>query len=331
MHVSIAIVRSLIEELELRGEAGSALLTSVGLSSALLDDPLERVDIETYVRLVDGALAVTGDERLGLAIGSRVPTTTVHVVAHAALACRTLRDAWLWFSNASRLVLSEGRFSLRDDDGVFEFVYEHPVMPRRLATYDADFCLALIYRIARAIAPNAALYRVEFRHEAPRDIAPYKNVFDADVRFGCAENAIFGDARALDVPQRHADPVLLSLLRGHTDRLLAELSAERYLLARIRHLVRSSECPVAIGADDVARALDMPVHSLRRALMREGKSVRVVLDEALREIACAYLENARMSVKEVAYALGFSEPSAFHRAFKRWMGKTPAEFRSAQT
>ena len=318
MHVSIAIVRSLIEELELRGEASGALLASVGLSSALLDDPLERVDIETYVRLVDGALAVTGDERLGLAIGSRVPTTT-------------LRDAWLWFSNASRLVLSEGRFSLRDDDGVFEFVYEHPVMPRRLATYDADFCLALIYRIARAIAPNAALYRVEFRHEAPRDIAPYKHVFDADVRFGCAENAIFGDARALDVPQRHADPVLLSLLRGHTDRLLAELSAERYLLARIRHLVRSSECPVAIGADDVARALDMPVHSLRRALMREGKSVRVVLDEALREIACAYLENARMSVKEVAYALGFSEPSAFHRAFKRWMGKTPAEFRSAQT
>lgn len=329
MHVSIAIVRSLIQELEIRGFGGGPLLSSVGLETALLDDPLERVDIETYVKLVDAALAMTGDAWLGLAIGSRVPTTTVHVVAHAALASRTLRDAWLWFSHASRLVLTEGRFTLRDDDGVAELVYEHPVMPPRLERYDADFCLALIYRIARAIAPSASLYRVEFRHAAPKDTTPYTRVFDTNVRFGCAENAIFVDARALDVPQRHADPVLLSLLRSHTDRLLAELTTDRYLMARIRYLVRSSACPVAIGADDVARALDMPVHSLRRALMREGKSVRVVLDEAMREIACAHLANARMSVKEVAYALGFSEPSAFHRAFKRWMGTTPAEFRSA--
>lgn len=331
MHVSIAIVRALIEELELRGLDADELLRVAGIPADRLDDPLERVDIETYVALVDASLARTDDPRLGLAIGARVPATTLHVVSHAALACRTLRDAWEWFSRASRLVLTEGRFTLSDADGVVELAYDHPAMPDRLATYDADFCLALVYRTARTIAPLARLHRIEFRHAAPSDVAPYRRVFDADVRFGCARNSIVGESDVLDLPQRHADPVLFSILRGHTDRLLDELDTDRFLAARIRHLVRMSESPATLGSIDVARTLDMPVHTLRRALQREGRSIRGVVDEALRELACSHLANARMSVKEIAYTLGFSEPSAFHRAFKRWMGTTPAEFRSARS
>lgn len=330
MHVSIAIVRALVEELELRGLDARGPLAELGFDEASLDDPLGRVDIDTYVALVDRALALTGDPRLGLAIGARIPTTTIHVVSHAALACRTLREAWSWFSRASRLVLTEGRFELETRDGLAALVYDHPILPPRLATYDAELCLSFILRVMRAIAPTGVLRWVELRHAAPDDISDYRRVFEADVRFGRARNAIVGDASVLDVPQRHADPVLFALLRHHTDRLLAELDAERFFAERVRHVIRSAEQPATLGAEDVARALNVSVHSLRRALAREGRSIRSVVDEALRELACSHLANPATPVKEVAYALGFSEPSAFHRAFKRWTGMTPAEFRASR-
>ena len=81
---------------------------------------------------------------------------------------------------------------------------------------------------------------------------------------------------------------------------------------------------------DVAQELGLTLHSLRRELRRDGQSVRGLVENAMCELACGLLATAETPIKEIAYRLGFSEPSAFHRAFKRWTGTTPAEFRAGR-
>ncbi len=327
MRISIAIVRALVEELDRRGLDGVRCATDAGLEAALLEDATELIDMGLYARIVDTALERSGDPRLGLRVGKAAPAAALHLVGHLAVACRTLREASELFLRYTPLLLEGARFDLRVEGETAIFSYRHPVIPAAHRAYDAEYCLSVIHGIASGFRRGLAADEVRFVHGAPEDDSLYREVFGCPVRFGCEENAIAFDAAYLDVRQPHSDPPLLALLKQRADALLAEREAPERLPTRIRDLVRTVERPNALDTLVVAEAIGLGERTLRRQLARSGWTVRDLVEDTMCEMATTMLVDGGLPIKEVAYRLGFSEPSAFHRAFKRWTGKTPAELR----
>jgi AraC-like DNA-binding protein len=131
----------------------------------------------------------------------------------------------------------------------------------------------------------------------------------------------------LDRPMRGADAALAAVLSRQLDRLLVSLPTDPPVSTRVRLLVKDDLPSGSVTVDRVAGQLGMSVRTLSRRLEGEGTSFRHLLDSVRHELAVAHLRDPRMELTEIAFLLGYSESSAFHRSFRRWTGRTPVEFR----
>ena len=141
--------------------------------------------------------------------------------------------------------------------------------------------------------------------------------------FGAAEDAVVLDNRDLDVTLRSANPLLLTVFEAHADAALVALDANETLGGRVlREIVRQlkGEAPTM---PQVAKALAISPRHLQRGLASEGTTFQSLLDDARRELSVRHLSSPNATVASVAWLVGFSEPSAFHRAFRRWTGHSP--------
>jgi AraC-like DNA-binding protein len=168
---------------------------------------------------------------------------------------------------------------------------------------------------------------VRFAHRAPRDTREHQRFFAAPLRFATGENALVLPAALLHLPCRRTDPSLLSLLAQYAaDRLGGPRMAT--FADRARAALSEELQAGNVTAQALAARLAVSVRTLHRSLAAEGTSYRRLLDQLRLDIAERHLLDDRMSVAEIAFLVGFSELSAFHRAFKRWTGRTPVTFRA---
>jgi AraC-like DNA-binding protein len=169
---------------------------------------------------------------------------------------------------------------------------------------------------------------VHFEHARPEHHPECARIFGGAERYRRPFTGLEIDRKVLDQRGRHHHPELYELLRSQAERTLARVmhgvgQAERlrqYFLAR-------PPLGAAPGMSRVARDLGMSVRSLRRRLTEEGVSYKGILEESLAMTATRMLGDTRRTIQEIAHAMGFSDPTAFHRAFKRWTGTTPAQYR----
>ncbi|HEX4446203.1 MAG TPA: helix-turn-helix domain-containing protein, partial [Polyangiaceae bacterium] len=193
----------------------------------------------------------------------------------------------------------------------------------------AEFVMAGVLRMIKGFSvPATAIRAVSFEHPRPDHHLECARVFGGVERYRQPFTGIAVDPKILDQPCLHSNAELYELLLSQAERLLSQLTrgvgqAERlkqYFLARP---------PLGAIPDMavVARDLGMSVRSLRRRLTEDGASYRAVLEDALATVATRMLGDSRRSIQETAHAMGFSDPTAFHRAFKRWTGMTPKEYR----
>jgi AraC-like DNA-binding protein len=158
----------------------------------------------------------------------------------------------------------------------------------------------------------------------------YERVLGFPVRFGQSTTRIVFERRILDEPQLHADVEVERVLEGQADRRLRALSAAS-VSARVRAPVEQQYGGNRPSMNHVARRMWLSSRSLRRRLRAEGVTYEEVAQDAVAELARRLLQDPATTIQQVAARLGFSEASAFHRAFKRWIGLTPTEFREGLT
>ncbi len=325
---SVRVVQPFAKHLAVQGHDVDGWLAAHGLSLAALKDRDRRLPHAAAMQIVGEAVARSGDPALGVRVVGCEEPGDFDVLEYAAASCATVGDA---LRVAIRFIaLMHDGIALELDVAPPLAVLRARVLPG-LAYVPAAMELlfaSLISYGSRFIGRPRRPLRVELAHAGPSDRTAYEACF-REVRFDAAEHAMFLGAAALDLPLRAADNSLLQILTSHADGLLAKLApaCERSFVERTRAAIAEELSAGDPSAEQIARRLSVSVRTLQRRLAADGASHRQLVEAVRRAQAMLHLAGDRFSIGEISFLVGFAHPNAFHKAFKRWTGMTPAEWR----
>jgi AraC-like DNA-binding protein len=328
MGLSAVLVRVIVDAVERAGVDRVALLAAAGIDERRLALAEGRFELAELVAVETHALDLTGDEALGLHIGEQVSEASMDLLAHVASHAPTLREALELCSQFQRLAFDDCRLCLQEKGTVATLRYEFARSTPRVDRMHAEFVIAGLSRLVRTfVGAKPVVFGASFEHARPVYAAQYTRPFGESVHFGARATELEFDRNGLDRPQLHQHPQLYSVLRAEAERALERVTAgqrpsdevRRYLLAR-----PPARIPDAATA---ARDLGISERSMRRRLAADNTSYRELVRAALETSAGHMLRDPNRSIQETAHALGFSDAGAFHRAFKRWTGRTPKQYR----
>ncbi|HMJ10726.1 MAG TPA: AraC family transcriptional regulator [Polyangiaceae bacterium] len=306
--------------------AARELLARSGIDETALDASGARVDHDLLVDLVELAVQVTGDERLGLHGAMHLGTGIFQVLDYLGRASPTIADALRTLARYQTLLHDGFRFDVQARGR--EWLVTVDVEPGlRFPVALAEFCMASLFLAAYRMGLPPVQSRVFFKHAAPEDTREYLEVFRAPVRFEAEANYAILPAASVEMRLPEADPVLRVILEGHADRQLEHLPRTSSWSERTRALVAEELRAGHPSLIRISQRLGVSPRTLRRRLIDEGTSFLRVTDDLRRDLALSYLEQGRGSVEELALFLGFSEASALRRAFKRWTGRSLTDTR----
>jgi AraC-like DNA-binding protein len=329
--VSAFIVRALVEVVERSGVTRARLMAAAGLDLARLDDLLRGFAFAELVGLEDAALELTGHADLGLRLADQASEAAFDVVAHLASHAPTLRDAIGLCIRFQRLLMEGTTLTLRERGDAAAVRCEFPRSTLRGDRMLAEFAMAGFARLIRTFAGHGAVLRaVSFEHARPVHASAYARAFGGAERFAQRFTGIEFDRAVLDRRQLHHHPELYAVLHGDAATKLARLSRGEGFVDRVEHYLLSvppSRMPDMAG---VARELGLSTRSLRRRLADERASYKAIVQSVLEVRATQMLGDPNRTIQQIAAELGFSDPSAFQRAFKRWTGKSPGQVKAAK-
>jgi AraC-like DNA-binding protein len=314
-----------------RGISPTQLLPALGIDVTLLLDPDARVPVEPALRAWQRAAAMTGDPAFGLSASEQLQPGSLGALGYAIHGSATLGEGLRRLAAFLRLVNPHARLLLVEDGDAARLQIEtdHDSSPDELR-HPVECLVAGLLRIARrTTGETMAAERVSFRHSAPADNAPHRRVFGVAPAFGQPVSELVFPRRALDLPTLAPDGAIVSSLERHLRDQLSKLPVEDDIVSRARAalLLELRRGEPELGR--LAERLRMSERTLQRRLEQKGTSLRALVDGVRRELAMKHLGEPRESIAEIAFLLGFAEVSAFHRAFKRWTGSTPAAYRAA--
>lgn len=307
------------------------LYGSVHLDASVLDDPDNRIPFAQLVELYEKAAELTGDKDFGLHLGEIVDPKLFDVVGYSALNSATLGEAFarveryhsIWTDGAVfRVEISKPHSAI-----VYRYVDDSIYHHRQ----DSEMTFAGIVTLCRLVVdPNWTPTLIEFQHSKPDDISEHFRLFCCAVKFNAPLNKLVFDSKSLSQPIAKADPGLCRMLDRHAEELLTKFPPRDTVIENARTIISKELNGGNPSLERVATQLGLSGRTLQRKLHELGTSHNDLVDQIRHELATRYLREKEMAICEVAYLLGFSEPSSFHRAFKRWTGVTPKEFRTEQ-
>lgn len=315
--VSLAFLRPLSEQLSRLDEDAAAFLAALGVEPEMAPEtfvPGDRVDREL------AAIAERrGDPAFALTLARAAAVRPLGLFGHMVWLSGTVRDALQRAARFYGAVSGRTRLTLEESvEGVATLRQNVVGAARGRILTEFPFA-SLALRAREATGGQFTLLAVRFRH-AGKATASYAEVFGAPVTFEAPADEVELAVSQLELPLASADPLTSAVLEARIERLTESAHGRGPISERARRAAASLGPEVSLAL--VARSLGTSARSLRRSLEREGQSLRALVDGLRRERADELLGRGE-SVKEVAFALGFSEPSAFSRAYKRWTGRAP--------
>lgn len=331
--LSVGFVHGLADALRDCGLQPQALLEQYGLDAARFAEPGGRLSIPRYMRLGHAAIQLSGDPALGLRMGQCSRIQQLGLAGVTAALAPDLRAASRALIRFEPLYAQNyrGRSSLREEAGGawLSFYSISPYNAYNRFVVDSVLAGWLSYLKQIAGQPVRA-QKVEIEYPAPEYAARYEEFFGCPVEFSASANRLRLDQPTLALGNREHCPSTWRQMLEICEKELDQLTRTRSLRERVVQLLGPLLNGREPDLEEVAARLKLPTWTLRRKLAEEGTQFRTLLNETRRDLAMVYIRDTDLAFGEIAYLLGFASAEAFQRAFKRWSGLPPGEYRRTQ-
>jgi AraC-like DNA-binding protein len=324
--IAICFVAAALESVRARRLDAEALLKQVGLSPALLQSAQARVSAKHY-----GALwrlvAVTLDDEFFGQDSRRMKSGSFAMMCHSLISCKTLSQAIERSLRFYALILDDIVCRLHTDGAEASIsLHGRGTSPDRVFAHEV--LLMLLHGVACwLVGRRIPIKRAQFSYDEPAHSGEYRLMYSTNISFQAPHTAIIFDAAYLGLPVVQNERTIKEFLRCAPENILVKYKNGRSLAARIRRRLRQSLPGELPEFGVLAAELNMTPATLRRRLHDEGTFYQSIKDQLRRDLAIGYLSHTKRSAMDIGLELGFSERSAFHRAFKKWTGASPGEFR----
>lgn len=332
--VGAGLARGLIALAVKKGANADDLARRAGIGLADLQDQDNRIAMPNYIALMRAAKELTGDPAIALHYGEEVDLGELSIAGLIMNASETMGEAFIQMNRFGRLAI--------EVEGVApgEHRFRHVVDARGVWMVDdranpndfpelTEVTFARMCCHPRRFLPRAHFLEMHVTHPEPAYRAEYDRIFRCPIVFNAEWNAWRGDPQLATHRVQLHPKYVFGVLSERAEALLKELENSKTTRGRVEGLLLPILHTGDIGMDAIATRMAVSRQTLFRRLKAEDATFERVLDDLRHRLALHYLSGRKTSVNETAYLVGFSDPAAFSRAFKRWTGRSPSEMRSS--
>ncbi|MBU7584069.1 MAG: AraC family transcriptional regulator [Nostoc sp. TH1S01] len=314
------------------GVDADSLCKDVGIDPILLKMPDQQIAGSLHSALWQEVIKRTGDENFALHLGEAFNLATFGIVGYVLVNCQTFGEVLEKFSRYTRLFSQGAYIHFTVADGLVlcdcDIVQDLKNYLLEQPQYAIESTFTSLLTATKFLTGKQLyLHTVWFQYPCPADTAEYERIFQTGLHFSMPTNRIIFDANCLNWAVLSANSNLLSMFEQHAQTMLDAMNQEdNYTRKVVQEILQQLKANLPT-LETVARSLAISVRQLQRELQTEGTSYQELLDNTRKELALRNLKNPATPIHDVAFLLGFSEPSAFNRAFKKWTGQTPRNYR----
>jgi AraC-like DNA-binding protein len=313
--------------LEMYGLDAIAIAQRAGVDLAAIPEPGQRLEADKLDAILEMVIPLIQDSAFGLQAARCWHPSHLGVLGHAWITSSTLRSGLERVARYYRLVAERISIEMEETPEGFKVRFHSNRSNPAVATVVTDIGMSLLLDMCRMNA-GAALrpVRVRLSRDKPAPPGAYERFFGCPVEFLAQENAFVLSTEDTDrlLPSSNRQLAIMfdRMLNEEIARLDKSDVVARCKAALLEHMVSGE-----ISEEDTAKRLHMSARTLQRRLAEAGTTYVQLVDDTRRDIALRYINDSRLSITDITFLLGFSYPSAFTRAYKRWTGKTPTESR----
>jgi AraC-like DNA-binding protein len=323
--VAASGVRALLELAVSRGANRSALTERSGIDPAELEDGDNRIPFDKYVALMKAGQCLCNDPALALHFGESVDASEfspIHQIGASSMA-----EAIAVGNRYARLTVevdegSSDRYVISRSGGRL-WLTDTRKNPNDFPELTESSFARMVCTMRRAVGEKSLVKEVHVTHAEPKYRAEYDRIFRVPVVFDSDKNALLVDESVLSFKPPMPPAYASQVLTAHADELLEKLESSKSTRGRVERLLMPSLANGDVSMKAIAGKLGVSRQTLFRKLKSEGVTFENVLDDLRHKLALHYLSANKKSVNQTAYLVGFSDPAAFSRAFKRWTGSSP--------
>ena len=328
---SVNVILPLLEYLENEGFDLRALLDRVGIPESALEDTRTRLPKQIFQALWQAASEATGDPAIALRVSTMVKPNRLGIIGYLASASESRRNAFELVKGLTPLLWEDVECDLESGSEV-AFIRCSTGSDPQASRFTMEYAIGLTVTMSRVLGGgHSDPLEARFSYSAPAYADEYERILRLPIRFDAGEDGVLLPISMMDSSNPSADAALRQLLERYAADQLAKIPTGARFSRRIRACILSMLPLGGLTSDTVAARFSISNRTLRRRLQKEATSYQEILDDVRAELARHYLTKEKREIDEVAFLLGFSDPSAFTKAFRRWTGQTPADFARANS
>lgn len=302
-------------------------LQSIGVAPVSVKSPDAYIPVETYLLIQDRAADYTDDPYFGLHMGEYAEAGSWSILGYMMMNCKNLGEAFEKAGRYSRIIGNMIQARVEPGLNKVKVIYYTPPQVPEMSRHCFESTFSSGVRMMRNLTGVLLNPReVTFIYPPPESTHEYERVFCCPVRFGQKHNSMTLDMSIANIPILLANPGLLDYFENYAREVLAEMGRQMEHTRAVTKIVLARLDDEALSIDRVAGEMSVSVRTLQNRLQSEGVVFSDLVRDMRQQLARKYLRE-NYTVEQITYLLGFSEPSAFRKAFKKWEGVTPREYR----
>lgn len=326
--VPVNYMRNLLDFIELRGGSAASVLAAAGVSDQIIDDSTAKISFSQFGQIIEEGIKECNEPALGLYLGNQLSVMTHGNLGHAVLssddAQQSVELAIRFFETRTPLA----RLKSVQQQGDVQIIFEERYL---LGAIRRPFLEAVVTALTAAItfftSGQLRLKHAEFAYSAPPYSELYGAILGCPVSFDTDVTRVTFPESVLQMPSVLADRNVRNLASQQCEQEMEHIGRTLSLEKRIEQILLRFKGGFP-SFEQVASELSVSPRTLRRRLLEKQTSFLGILDGVKYQLAVQYLDTSNLSVQEIAYLLGYSDPSNFGRAFKKWKGLSPVEYRN---